>query len=70
MSTVPIRKLTVKPLHLGPYSQAIVLPAWWLKLNNYPKKIEVGFTLDSLILTPVEEKKGNVAELSNTTGDK
>ena len=57
MSTVPNRKLIVKPLHLGPYTRAIILPAWWLKLNANPEKVELSLTLDSLVVKPAGEEK-------------
>ena len=57
MSTVPNRKLIVKPLHLGPYTKAIILPAWWLKLNDNPESVELNLTLDSLVIRPIREEK-------------
>ena len=59
MSTVPIRKLIVKPVHLGPYTRAIILPAWWLKLNSNPEMVEISLTLDSLMVRPAREEKDN-----------
>ena len=59
MSTVPNRKLIVKPLHLGPYTRAIILPAWWLKLNSNPSRVELSLTLDTLMVKPAEEEKDN-----------
>lgn len=56
MSTVPNRKLRVKPLHLGPYTRAIILPAWWLKLNDNPESVELNLTLDSLVIRPIREE--------------
>jgi hypothetical protein len=57
MSTVPNRKLIVKPLHLGPYTRAIILPAWWLKLNDNPESVELNLTLDSLVIRPIREEE-------------
>jgi len=59
MSIVPIRKLLVKPIHLGPYTRAIILPAWWLKLNANPAMVEISLTLDSLMVKPAGEEKNN-----------
>jgi len=59
MSIVPIRKLLVKPVHLGPYTRAIILPAWWLKLNANPEMVEISLTLDSLMVRPAGEEKDN-----------
>ena len=65
MSIVPIRKLLVKPVHLGPYTKAIILPAWWLKLNANPEKVEISLTLDSLMVKPAGEEKDNEPESPN-----
>jgi hypothetical protein len=62
MSTVPNRKLMVKPIHLGPYTKAIILPAWWLKLNANPDRVELSLTLDSLVVKPAGKEKGNEPE--------
>jgi hypothetical protein len=64
MSIVPNRKLIVKPLHLGPYTKAIILPAWWLKLNDNPEKVELSLTLDSLVVKPAGEEESSEAEHS------
>ena len=65
MSTVPNRKLIVKPLHLGPYTRAIILPAWWLKLNANPARVELSLTLDSLVVKPAGEENDNEPESPN-----
>ena len=62
MSTVPNRKLIIQPLHLGPYTRAIILPAWWLKLNANPEKVELSLTLDSLVVKPAGEEESREAE--------
>ena len=62
MSIVPKRKFIVRPLHLGPYTRAIILPAWWLKLNDNPERVEVSLTLDSLMVKPAGEEKDNEPE--------
>jgi hypothetical protein len=62
MSTVPNRKLMVKPIHLGPYTKAIILPAWWLKLNANPDRVELSLTLDSLVVKPAGKEKDNDLE--------
>ena len=66
MSIVPIRKLLVKPVHLGPYTKAIILPAWWLKLNANPEKVEISLTLDSLMVKPAGEENDNEPEPPNS----
>ena len=59
MSIVPMRKLIVKPFYLGAYSRAIILPAWWLKLNQDPRKLEVDLTLDSLVVRPLKDEESD-----------
>ena len=66
MSIVPNRKFIVRPLHLGPYTRAIILPAWWLKLNENPERVEVSLTLDSLMVRPAGEEKDNEPERPNS----
>ncbi len=68
MSTVPNRKLIVKPLHLGPYTRAIILPAWWLKLNDNPESVELNLTLDSLVIRPIREEGHNDPEYPDRSG--
>ena len=65
MSTVPNRKLIVKPLHLGPYTKAVILPAWWLKLNDNPDSIEMSLTLDFLMIRPIREEENDDPEHPN-----
>jgi hypothetical protein len=69
MSTVPKRKLFIKPIHLGPYSRAIILPAWWLKLNTNPESVEISITLDSLMVRPVKEEERNEPGYPNAGQD-
>jgi hypothetical protein len=52
----------VKPIHLGPYTKAIILPAWWLKLNANPDRVELSLTLDSLVVKPAGKEKDNDPE--------
>ncbi len=59
MSIVPYRKLIVKPFILGAYSRAIIIPAWWLKLNSNPEDLEINLSLDSLTVSPARKEKAN-----------
>lgn len=52
---MPIRRLMAKPIHVGPYSQAIILPAWWLRMNQNPKCVELTLTLDVIEIRPMPE---------------
>jgi len=65
MSIVPNRKLIISPIHIGAYSRAVVLPVWWFKLNANPEKIEIEFSLNSLILRPFEEKEHGAERADN-----
>ena len=62
MSIVPKRKLIVKPINLGGYSRAIVVPAWWLRLNSSPRLLELDLTLDYLVVRPAKEKTDESGE--------
>ena len=62
MSRVPNRKLIVRPIHLGDYSRAIVLPAWWLQLNSNPVRLEIDLTLDYLVVRPYKENVNGCEE--------
>lgn len=53
-----MRKLKVKPIHLGSYSRGIVLPAWWLRLNQEPKELELGITMDIIEIRALPEDAG------------
>ncbi len=53
---MPIRRITVKPIPVGPYSHAIILPAWWLHLNDNPRSIELALTMDLIEVRAVPEK--------------
>jgi len=53
---MPIRKLIVKPMPVGPYSHAVILPAWWLHLNDNPESIELALTMDVIEVRPVPGK--------------
>jgi hypothetical protein len=62
MSIVPTRKLTLRPINLGGYSRAIVMPAWWLKLNSNPRQLELALTLNYLVARPAKEKTDETGE--------
>lgn len=55
---MPMRKLKVKPIHLGPYSRGIVLPAWWFRLNQDPEELELGITMDIIEIRALPEDAG------------
>ena len=69
MSRVPYRKFVVRPIHLGNYSRAIILPAWWLRLNENPDKIELSLTLDSLMVRPARGEESNGPEYPDAVSD-
>ena len=53
------RTITVKPWRVGPYSRAMTVPGWWLRLNDFPDELEVTFSMGQIIIRPkvVRESK-------------
>ena len=37
------RTVILKPWRVGPYSKAVTVPGWWLRLNDFPQELEVTF---------------------------
>lgn len=66
MSTVPHRKLIIQPVRLGSHTRAIVLPAWWMKLNCNPESVEMVLSLDSIEVRPVGKEKASEPSPANT----
>ena len=46
------RTITVKPWKVSPYSRAITVPSWWLRLNNFPDELEVTFAMGEITVRP------------------
>ena len=59
------RTITLKPWKVGPYSRAMTVPGWWLRLNNFPDELEVTFAMGEIIVRPKAKRDGQSAE--NTT---
>jgi hypothetical protein len=46
------RRTRLRLLPVGRYSKALIVPAWWLKLNNNPEVLEAQVTLNMIALHP------------------
>ena len=46
------RIITLKPLKVGPYSRALIVPGWWLKLNGCPEELEVTLRMGEITIRP------------------
>ncbi len=46
------RTIFLKPWKVGPYSRAMTVPGWWLRLNDFPEELEVTFTLGEIVVRP------------------
>ena len=46
------RAITLNPWRVGPYSRAMTVPGWWLRLNGFPEELEVTFTMGEIIVRP------------------
>lgn len=67
------RTITLKPWKVGPYSRAMTVPGWWLRLNNFPKELEVTFAMGEIIVRPKAKPDGqdteNAAVPAKSEGD-
>ena len=66
------RTITLKPWKVGPYSRAMTVPGWWLRLNNFPKELEVTFAMGEIIVRPKAKRDvqstGDAAEPEKSQG--
>lgn len=53
------RTVVVKPWRVGPYSRAMTVPGWWLRLNGYPEELEVTFTMGDILIRPKGKRVRN-----------
>ena len=51
------RTVTLKPLKVGLYSRAIILPRWWLKLNGCPDELSVTLSMGEIVIRPEATKE-------------
>ena len=58
------RTITLKPWKVGPYSRAMTVPGWWLRLNNFPDELEVTFAMGEIIVRPKAKQEGQITENS------
>jgi len=59
------RTITLKPWKVGPYSRAMTVPGWWLRLNNFPEELEVTFAMNEIIVRP-KGKQASKSTQNNT----
>ena len=45
--------LRLKLVPLGRYSKALILPKWWLRLNDDPQVVRLSLSLGSITIEPV-----------------
>ena len=53
------RSIRLKLLTLGTYSKALVLPKWWVKLNNNPEEVDVDLSFGFLGIEPASKEGEN-----------
>ena len=67
------RTITLKPWRVSPYTRAMTVPSWWLRLNNFPEELEVTFAMGEIIVRPKVKQEsrnaGNSAELAENKGN-
>lgn len=51
------RRVRVKLLPMGKYSKVLILPRWWLKLNNDPEAVDLSLTFGFIGIQPVKEEE-------------
>ncbi len=56
------RTITLKPWKVGPYSRAMTVPGWWLRLNNFPEELEVTFAMGEIIVRPKAKQESRDGE--------
>lgn len=57
------RQIRLKLIPLGRYSKALVLPRWWLKLNNEPELVDISLSLGFIAIQPVKTEKPEKQEV-------
>ncbi len=67
------RTIILKPWKVGPYSRAMTVPGWWLRLNNFPIELEVTFAMGEIIVRPKAKPENpdakNTAEPAESQGN-
>ena len=52
------RTIILRPWKVGPYSRAMTVPGWWLRLNGFPEELEVTFSLGEIVVRPKVRQEG------------
>ncbi|RLC61892.1 MAG: hypothetical protein DRI01_07760 [Chloroflexi bacterium] len=55
------REIQVRLIPLGRYSKALVLPRWWVRLNDDPEVVRLSLSLGSITIEPVA-REGRVKQ--------
>lgn len=56
------RKIRLRLIALGHYSKALVLPKWWVKLNDDPEEVDIDLSFGLLSIQPVGKEDGGKVE--------
>ncbi len=64
------RTIVLKPWKVGPYSRAMTVPGWWLRLNNFPDELEVTFAMDEISIRPKARQDGHQGTENATEPEK
>lgn len=59
------RQVRVKLLAMGKYSKVLILPRWWLKLNNDPEAVDLSLTFGFIGIQPVEKEQPRKEEVGS-----
>lgn len=54
---INVKKIKYRPRIVGEYSYVFTIPAWWMRVNERPKFLEVTITLDKLELRPIKDNE-------------
>jgi hypothetical protein len=55
------RQIELRLISLGQYSKALVLPKWWVKLNDDPEIVKLSLSLGFIRIEPVRKEEKEVS---------
>jgi hypothetical protein len=50
------RQVKLRLISLGQYSKALVLPKWWIRLNDDPDEVKLSLSLGFIGIEPVKRE--------------
>jgi len=56
------RRIRLKLFSIGIYSKALILPKWWVKLNDDPDEVDVDLSFGFLGIHPVRREERDKLE--------